>query len=90
MAKSKNKPRSLSKAEREVLTYQRITNMSAYIEVLDKRFEAIADDVGLLIALAVANDEQKEKILNEIRKGAAEASDTSIVATGEAEAELSN
>ncbi len=73
--------------EKEKLLWDKIEALDSK---LDKRFEAIADDVGLLIALAVANDEQKEKILNEIRKGAAEASDTSIVAAGEAEAELSN
>jgi hypothetical protein len=72
MAKGKSKSRSLSKSEREIITYQRVANMSSYIEVLDKRIEAIADDIGLLIALAVSNDEQRAKMVEAIQASISE------------------
>jgi len=64
----KSKPRSQSKAEREAITFNRVKNMSSFIEHIEVRLNQIENDLGLLVALGVADDTQRAKILESIQE----------------------
>ena len=70
---TKKASRTQSKNQREMVDHLRLKAMSSYIENMDARMQAIADDLSLLVTLQVATDEDKSKIIEMIRKGAEDA-----------------
>lgn len=70
---TKKSNRTSNKAQREMVDHQRLKAMSSYVQDLDSRMQAIADDISLLVTLQVATDEDKSKIIDMIRKGAEDA-----------------
>lgn len=70
---TKKTSRTQSKSQREMVDHLRLKAMASFVENMDSRLSAIADDISLLVSLQVAKEEDRNKIIEMIRKGAEDA-----------------
>lgn len=68
----KQKSRTLKKGERDMIAFQSIRVMREHLMQMDQRVEAIADDIGLLVALSVATEDQRNLLLEKIKESSDE------------------
>jgi hypothetical protein len=58
-----------------MISYQRLQNMSGFIEHIDKKLEFLTEDINLLLALQIAEPELKEEMINNLREASKAALD---------------